>query len=100
MKSKWIIVSVALALLCVSINGHCITSATEGANRDFNTHSDRYIENIIIDKMDSHHIYSKSGKVFTVTSDTKIVRHLNKKAKIRTAELLFRAGKLVKVTIK
>lgn len=91
---------VVLGVLCSLTNGHCITSAVEGTNKDTNTHSDRHIENIIIDKMDAHQISSTSGKVFTITSNTRIIKHLNKKVKIRTAELLFRAGKLVKVTIK
>jgi len=100
MKMILIVAMAILGSLCGFCNGYCITSAIEDTNTPPAPPSDSYIENIIIDKMDAHHIYSKSGKVFTIMSNTKIINRHNTKIQIRTAELLFRAGKLVRVTIK
>lgn len=60
----------------------------------------RKVVNVVVDRIEEGAVYSRDGQKFQITSGTKVIDNSHSVTKMRTAELAFENGNLVRVTLK
>lgn len=58
------------------------------------------VSHIVFDRIEGGTLYSKDGRSISLSSDTRVVDRRSPRARTSTAELVFKGGRLLSVTIR
>lgn len=79
---------------------HCATVGGAGSTGSSAATADIRVVSIFLSGMDSEYVYASDGRKFELNPEARIIRNKSSKAGRRTAELFFKDGRLISVTIK
>jgi Flp pilus assembly protein TadD len=88
-----------LSLLIPSFSSGVTVSGTGSAGSGATT-ADVRVVSIFLSGMDDQYVYASDGRKFELNPEVRIINNKSSKAGRRTAELFFKDGRLISVTIK